>query len=116
LCVPCRGEVFEEMNETELVNQRETDEYDVDIGRSDYGESHMENTEVGEPGWLGNPYKKEKYGRAECILRFMDAFERRIAEDEEFRNEVEKLQGKRLGCWCVPQACHGEVIVNYLEE
>lgn len=100
--------------DTELVNQRHTDEFDVNIGRGDSGRSHMNNTAVGEPGWLGNPYKASTYGRRTCIRRFKADFEKRIEEDTEFREAVEDLRGKTLACWCVPKPCHGEVILDYL--
>lgn len=99
---------------TELVNQKRTDEYEVDIGRSNRGENHMNNTPTGEPGWLGNPYKKEDYGREECIERFREDFIKRLENDPEFRSAVENLQGKTLGCWCKPKPCHGDVILEFL--
>ena len=27
-----------------------------------------------------------------------------------------KLEGKRLGCWCHPEGCHGDVLVRALKE
>ena len=30
------------------------------------------------------------------------------------KSEVCKLAGKRLGCFCKPQACHGDVLVDFL--
>ena len=99
---------------TELVNQRNTDEFDLNIGRANSGRSHMNNTAVGEPGWLGNPYPESDYGREECIRLFRTDFEERIDEDAAFREAVENLRGKTLACWCVPKACHGEVILDYL--
>jgi hypothetical protein len=27
-----------------------------------------------------------------------------------------ELAGKTLGCWCVPEACHGDVLVKLFEE
>jgi hypothetical protein len=29
---------------------------------------------------------------------------------------LEPLRGKDLACWCAPQACHGDVILKWLEE
>lgn len=101
---------------TELVNQKRTDEFDVDIGRADYGSSNMNNTSVGEPGWLGNPYSKDDYGREKCIELFRKDFVERLQTDPEFRRAVEGLQGKTLGCWCKPKACHGDVILEFLED
>jgi hypothetical protein len=25
-----------------------------------------------------------------------------------------ELKGKVLGCWCVPNACHGDIILKYI--
>lgn len=100
---------------TEVVNQKRTDDFDIDIGRADRGQSHMNNTPVGEPGWIGNPYPKSDYGRAECIERFRADFVDRLQNDSEFREAVEALRGKTLGCYCKPKACHGDVIVKFIE-
>lgn len=114
------GETPDEV--TEVVNVNDTDR-DVDqyIGRyrtedDDLRIHHMNNTDVGEPGWLGNPYKVDvDGGRAEVIAKFRMEFAHRIAEDEEFRQAVLELQGDVLGCWCKPEACHGDVIKSYLD-
>jgi hypothetical protein len=31
------------------------------------------------------------------------------------RPDLEPLRGHRLACWCAPLACHGDVIVEWLE-
>ena len=31
------------------------------------------------------------------------------------REDLESLQGKVLGCWCKPEACHGDVIAWYAD-
>ena len=46
---------------------------------------------------------------------YREYFERRIAEDPEFRREIEKLSGKRIGCYCHPAKCHGDVIAAWLD-
>ncbi len=85
---------------------------DVYIGRG--SGSHLNNTKIGQRGWLGNPYPLSEYTRDESIGLFRRDFEARIANDEEFKAAVEKLAGKRLGCFCKPAACHGDVIAEYL--
>ena len=30
------------------------------------------------------------------------------------KNKVYELQGKRLGCFCKPELCHGDILANYL--
>ena len=102
--------------QTQLVNQRNTDAYDVDIGRADGGTSHMMNTEIGEPGWLGNPYPVSNYSREESIANYREDFLARVHQDEAFREAVENLRGGTLACWCTPKPCHGDVILEYLRD
>ena len=71
---------------------------------------------IGRPSFLGNPFTIGKDGtREEVIEKYRDYFWRRIYFDAEFKAAVEKLRGQDLACWCAPQACHGDVIVEYLE-
>lgn len=30
--------------------------------------------------------------------------------------DIEELRGKRLGCWCAPNRCHGDILVKILNE
>ena len=30
------------------------------------------------------------------------------------KSEVLKLSGKRLGCYCKPSKCHGDILADYL--
>lgn len=99
---------------TRLVNQRDTDSYDIDIGRANGGTSHINNTAVGEPGWLGNPYSASDYSREGAIRRYRGDFYDRL-EDDAFERAVKDLRGQTLACWCVPQPCHGDVLVEYLD-
>lgn len=66
-------------------------------------------------GCFGNPYKLSDFSREECINRFRKYFYDRIEQDEDFRKAVLALQGKKLGCFCKPLACHGDVIKEYLD-
>ena len=96
-----------------VVNVARADEYDVYIGRGRGGEAHMNNTPVGQRGWLGNPYKMGEDGsRLEVIEQFEEDFWDRLEEDEEFRGAVMELAGETLACWCAPKACHGSVIAQ----
>ena len=31
-------------------------------------------------------------------------------------NDIEELRGKRLGCFCKPSRCHGDILVELLNE
>jgi Domain of unknown function (DUF4326) len=57
----------------------------------------------------GNPFVVGKHGtRGECIA----LYEGWLLENAELLAAVSELRGKVLGCWCVPKACHGDVLVR----
>ena len=67
--------------------------------------------------FLGNPYIIGKDGdRTEVINKFKTYFYNRLCEGTAFRRAVERHRGKRLGCHCKPRPCHGDIIVEYLED
>jgi len=70
---------------------------------------------IGRPSIFGNPYRVSRdCPRAEAITKYRVWFLKRIERDKKFRAYVEALRGKRLGCYCAPLACHGDVIVEWL--
>ena len=71
---------------------------------------------IGRPSIFGNPFSIAKYGREECIEKYKEYFYRRIKDDKRFREAVLKLKGKTLGCFCKPEICHGDIIVDYLNK
>lgn len=68
-----------------------------------------------ENGCFGNPFPLKIYGRDKCIELYKDYFLKRVESDPAFREAVLSLKGKRLGCFCVPFRCHGEVIKEWLD-
>lgn len=85
--------------DTEFASERSTDKYEY-IGRGSY--------------W-GNPYSMYEEGdsREEVIRKYKYDFdyEKFLNKD---KSEVYKLSGKRLGCFCKPHSCHGDVLADYL--
>lgn len=59
-----------------------------------------------------NPFSVKKFGRDGCI----EEFEKFIRGNKELVGKLDELNGKTLGCWCKPQACHGDVIVKLINE
>lgn len=55
-----------------------------------------------------NPFSVQRYGRAECIRLYKEY----VLKKEDLN--VEDLRGKTLGCWCAPDACHGDVLLSML--
>jgi len=66
---------------------------------------------------FGNPFRiTTTCSREQAIQFYKEYFLARINNDENFRNQVLALKGLKLGCWCKPLPCHGDVIIEWLEE
>jgi len=112
-----------EIDKTIVVNLTK-DSYDMYIGRGIEYHTHMmaEGIEPGEEGWLGNPHPigwcdrcKKYHTRDQCIEKFKEDFYIKIKSDPNFKMMVLSLKGKRLGCYCKPKTCHGDVIKEWIE-
>jgi hypothetical protein len=89
---------------TRVVNLRR-EAFDVYIGRAGKGMD----------GYFGNPTRLEREAdRASVLERYRAYFVDRMERDSVFRARVLELRNKRLGCFCKPKACHGDVIAEYL--
>ena len=53
--------------------------------------------------------------RETSIAEYKKYFLKRTEEDPVFRDKVLALRGKRLGCYCKPLPCHGDVIKEWLD-
>lgn len=54
-----------------------------------------------------NPYSIQEYGREECLKKY-----REFILTSDLLKDLDELSGKTLGCWCAPQACHGDILVE----
>lgn len=70
---------------------------------------------IGRGSYWGNPYSIHEEGenREEVIRKYKYDFDYEKFPNKE-KSEVYKLAGKRLGCFCKPQACHGDVLADFL--
>lgn len=90
---------------TQVVNKHHKVPYDVYIGRgSIWGNpfSHMENTQA--------QFKVET--REEAIEKYREW----ILTKPHLLKRLPELKGKKLGCYCHPKACHGDVLVELIEK
>jgi len=91
--------------QTTVVNIK-THKYDVYIGRADNNRD----------GYFGNPFSiSENGGREKSIELYREYFYKRLRIDPVFAIQIELLRGKKLGCFCKPEKCHGDIIVDYLD-
>ena len=70
---------------------------------------------IGRGSYWGNPYSMYEEGddREEVIRKYKYDFDYEKFPNKE-KSEVYKLAGKRLGCFCKPNACHGDIIADFL--
>lgn len=89
-----------------VVNLRR-DGYDVYIGRAGHGKN----------GYFGNPFLVGRDGdRVEVLEKYKEYFYFKIRTDREFVKRLLKLKGKRLGCFCKPALCHGDIIAKWVNK
>jgi hypothetical protein len=81
---------------TVVVNMRE-EPYDVMICR---------------PTKWGNPFKIGWDGTRKQVI---EKYRRYLQSRPDLMAALHELKGKRLGCVCKPQACHGDVLVELIE-
>lgn len=91
------------------------DTYDTYIGRAGKGQD----------GYFGNPCVVGKlcpicnsiHQEAGATLSCFELYARlRILSDPIFRSRVKALKGQKLGCFCKPKPCHGDIYVILAEE
>lgn len=86
---------------TKIVNIKNTKKYDIYCGRDSI---------------YGNPFIIGIHGdRKKCIALYKKYFYDKIKKDDNFKNEILKLENKTLGCYCKPEDCHCDIFLEYLE-
>lgn len=81
---------------TRIVNIK-YDEYDVFIGR---------------PSKWGSPFEIGIDGSRKQVI---EKYKKWILSQKKLLRDLHELKGKRLGCFCHPKPCHGDVLVELIE-
>lgn len=68
---------------------------------------------IGRPSKWGNPYQIGVHGTREEVIQ---KYREMILGNKKLLAALPELRGKVLGCWCYPLACHGDVLVELLED
>ncbi len=65
---------------------------------------------IGRPGPWGNPFFVGRDGTREVVIMLYRKWliERRL----DLLARLHELRGKRLGCYCAPLPCHGDVLAE----
>lgn len=68
---------------------------------------------IGRPSKWGNPFTIGRDGtRAEVIEKYRGY----ISHRKDLLSQLGELKGKRLGCFCAPLACHGDVLRELVDD
>lgn len=80
---------------------------------------------IGRPSKWGNPFTHKQDGKtlAKYVVEDRDAAVNAYREwitngdGKHLLDDLHELKGgKILGCWCKPQACHGDVLLELLDK
>lgn len=75
---------------------------------------------IGRPSEWGNPFTHKQGTRAqfvvptreEAVAAYRSWLFKRVNDGEISLEQLAALDGKTLGCWCAPLACHGDVLTS----
>ena len=79
-----------------IVVNLNTDQYDIYIGRGSK--------------W-GNPFKIGKDGDRKAVIA---KYREWILTQEHLLKDLGELKNKKLGCFCWPKLCHGDILVELI--
>lgn len=79
---------------TQVVNIRRAREYDVYVGR---------------PSRWGNPFSIGRDGSRDEVIQKYRTW---VAQQPDLMSALSDLKDLVLGCWCLPEACHAEVLAE----
>lgn len=71
---------------------------------------------IGRPSKWGNPFSHKPNTHAKFKVETRNIaihkYQEWINEQKELLNDLHELEGKILGCWCKPLACHGDILIK----
>ena len=63
-----------------------------------------------------NPFKIGKDGEREDVLnKYRQHLIKMLNEGTITIDQLLELKGKNLGCWCAPEPCHGDILVEFID-
>jgi hypothetical protein len=66
---------------------------------------------------FANPYKVGRDGTGEeVIAKYRKHITKKLESDKSFVDELLSLKGKNLGCWCHPNFCHGNIVLELINK
>jgi len=101
------------MSKTKVVNVKKKD-FDVYVGRAvpTYYDARIQAGSE-----FANPFSiNDRVTRDQAIEQYREHIISKLKKNPKLRNRLMQMEGKKLGCWCSPRRCHGDVLVELIEE
>lgn len=68
---------------------------------------------IGRPSKWGNPFAIGVNGDRKTVI---EKYRKYVMNCPDLMDALSELRGRVLGCWCKPQDCHGDVLVELVLE
>lgn len=63
-----------------------------------------------------NPFKLTGDDSRDAVLqKYTEYISERLRNEPKLRKKLLNLKGKKLGCWCYPEPCHGDVLISLID-
>jgi hypothetical protein len=98
---------------TTVVNIAKGEEYDVYIGRLFRWKGRWMQSPFGNP--FSHVSVSKKAIRVDTREESVAMYREWIKTKPDLLAKLHTLKGMRLGCWCAPLECHGDVLVEMVE-
>ena len=111
------AEIFGE--ETELVNiAKETTRGTIAQRIKEWCARSDRHVYIGRGSPWGNPFSHLEQSAAEWKVatreEAIEKYRAYLLSRPDLLERLKELKGKRLGCWCKPKSCHGEILLELL--
>jgi len=79
---------------------------------------HCKNTNekfvyIGRPSKWGNPFTIGKDGNRKQVIEKYRVY---LISNPELINSLYELESENLGCWCYPNLCHGDILIELIKQ
>ena len=71
---------------------------------------------IGRGSKWGNPYKIDKDNSREDVLKKYRVYISNKIDENPVTYDLSELLGQILGCYCKPLDCHGDILIQIMEE
>lgn len=68
---------------------------------------------IGRPSIWGNPFEIGSDGTRREVI---EKYRQWVVNQPYLMERIHLLRGKRLGCWCCPRPCHGNVLADLADQ